>query len=153
MDFLDSLKKEINADIGGIHTAMPAIILSFDHTTCTAKVQPLVTKVLSSGDAVDYPILCNVPVFFPRMHGMQISFPVGTGDGCLLIVCEEARDSWHSMPKKKQPFSLNNCIALVGLADAALNKDDVFEAWRDNKIVIRGDVKVYGKVYADDFVD
>ena len=153
MELLESLHKDIKAEIGGIHTAMPAVILAFDHTTCMAKVQPLVSKLMSNGEQVDYPVLCDVPVFFPTTSGMQISFPVGTGDTCLLIVCEEARDSWHSKPPRKSEHSLNNCIARVGFADVAVNKDDVFEAWRDQKWVIRGDVKIYGNLTADSYED
>lgn len=154
MNLIESINKHTKSEISEIHTAMPAVILEFNHDTCRAKVQPLVTKKMSNGDGVNYPQICNVPVFFPTVYGMQISFHVGTGDTCLLICCEEALDGWGKNPPKKSEFSLNNAIALVGFSTSEnMNTADVREACMEQKLIIRGDVKIYGNLTADSYED
>jgi len=65
------------------------------------------------------PMLCDVPVLFPRAGGFFISFPIQPGDFVKLIFNEVDIEAWleNSPPSiaDNQRFSLKGAVALPGV--------------------------------------
>ncbi|ARF49172.1 phage baseplate assembly protein V [Pantoea stewartii] len=74
------------------------IIQSFDAETVTCTVQPAIKGVISdqngSTQSVALPLLVDVPVVFPRGGGVTLTFPVATGDECLVVFADRCIDFW-----------------------------------------------------------
>ncbi len=110
----------INNVISNVHTAMPGIIVEYDHTTSSAKVQPVLNKNYTSGE-MPLPILEKVPVMFASGgSNFNITFPINIGDYVLLIFCERSIDLWKSVggqvtPTDPRKFNLSDAIAIPGL--------------------------------------
>lgn len=123
-----NIKQGIESRIKDVHTAMPGIIESFDPVKQTASIQPAIKRIFKTVDAekeiltpAALPVLINVPVMQPRGGGYSLTFPITTGDECLLIFCERSIDYWHQESGVKNPGAkrfhhLSDAIAYVGLS-------------------------------------
>lgn len=82
----------------GVWVALPGIIQSFDAEALTCVVQPATRarKKDEAGDVqeADLPLLVDCPVQFPSGGGCSLTFPVATGDECLIIFSSRSVDSW-----------------------------------------------------------
>ena len=99
-------------------------IVSFDKTDQTATVRIL--HRLDSNyntdmkETIEYPLLGKVPVVVMQGGGAHITFPVNTGDQCLIVFCDYMIDNWwvsgnvgsSDFPRK---HDLSDSIAIVGL--------------------------------------
>lgn len=105
----------------GVNTAMPGRILSYDAGAQSASVQPLVKmKVPGSEDEESLPVLNAVPVIWPRAGGASMTFPVRSGDGCLVIFCQRSIDEFKEsgdakVPQDPRAFDLTDAVAIMGL--------------------------------------
>lgn len=85
----------------GMWTAMPGNIISFDASKRTVSVQPtLKAKVQDETGAytwVQLPVLVDCPVFFPSGGGGTLTFPIKTGDECLVVFGSRCIDSWWQL--------------------------------------------------------
>lgn len=81
-----------------LRVAMPGIIQSFDASKCTAVIQPAIRAQVTAEDGttkwVDYPLLLDCPVVFPRGGGFVLTFPVKAGDECAVIIADRCIDAW-----------------------------------------------------------
>lgn len=81
-----------------VWTALPAIVTSFDAENLTCEVQPAIQgkRVLEDGtvQVVNLPILLDCPVVFPHAGGCSLTFPIKTGDECLVVFSARAIDFW-----------------------------------------------------------
>ena len=129
----DAIKAAIDYKLNNVHTALPASIISYDYTTQKASVQPLLNKSWTSGSNVNpannnaanelstpMPVLDNVPVIFPRAGGGGLTFPVVSGDTCLLVFIERSTDLWLTVggqvtPDDNRKFDLSDAVAIMGL--------------------------------------
>ena len=107
----EALKQEI---FSSLHCALPGTVVSFDPAAQTAEIQPAV-KVGS----VLFPVLKDVPVFFPGTREEAITWPVFAGDECLLILADVDIDAWFengeaSRPRSARKHSLSDAFAFVG---------------------------------------
>ena len=96
-----ALKKDI---LSSLHCAMPGNVESFDPNTQTAVVRPADPRM---------PVIRDVPVFMP------VSFPVNTGDACLLVFADFDIDTWLASGETEEPasgrmHSLSDAFAFVG---------------------------------------
>ena len=101
----EALKQEI---FHSLHCALPGNILSFDHETQTASIQPGVRL-----GAQPYAVLTDVPVFMP------VPFEVNSGDACLVIFADIDIDAWFSSGEPEEPrstrkHSLSDGFAFIG---------------------------------------
>lgn len=90
----------------GIRVAMPGVVRSFDpdNVTCVVEIATFsrhdeVPEGSTSFDRLqpqegNYPILLDVPVVFPRGGGCTLTFPIQTGDECLVIFADRCIDFW-----------------------------------------------------------
>ena len=138
--FQDVLRLAIDSRIAGIHTALPAKILDYDHETQKARVQPLIKKAYLDGKVESLPVVDHVPVIWPRTTGVDgatvsFTFPVRQDDLCLLLFAERALENWLTAGGEQEPgdprkHDLTDAVALMGLSPFTLeskaeNNDDV----------------------------
>jgi len=119
-DFSDIISNAIKSVISGMHTCLPGRIKSYDYTTQKANVLPLLRDVYADNQKIDMPVIINVPVIFPAIGSVGLTFPVNPGDGVLLVFAERSIDKWLSkggVVTSDDPrwFDLSDAIAIVGL--------------------------------------
>lgn len=89
-EFVQSVKDTARKAVDNVHTAVPAVIISYDPASGMAVVQPKAKFKKPDGKTMDYPSVSGVPVVFPQSQNATIAFPVKAGDGCLLVFAETA---------------------------------------------------------------
>ncbi|WP_339053974.1 Gp138 family membrane-puncturing spike protein [Arsenophonus endosymbiont of Crataerina pallida] len=81
-----------------LRVAMPAIVQSFDASKVTCVVQPAIKGALTdtkgNSQSVNLPLLVDVPVVFPRGGGVTMTFPIKSGDECLVVFADRCIDFW-----------------------------------------------------------
>ncbi len=106
-----------------MHTALIARVESYDATKQLVTVAPVLRRSIETmkGEWVseELPLLCDVPVLFPRAGGFFISFPIHPGDFVQLIFNETDIDAWlqdkEPMDGPSQRFTLNGAVAVPGV--------------------------------------
>lgn len=112
-----------------MHTAIPGIIKSFNITLQTVEARPAVRRLqLGDGRLVELPLLVDVPCFFP---GGVLTFPVASGDSCLLAFSERCIDGWYASGNVSDPLELrhhdlSDALAFVGFQAAPQALVDVY---------------------------
>ncbi|WP_336818116.1 Gp138 family membrane-puncturing spike protein [Cedecea sp. MMO-103] len=101
-----------------IRVAMPGIIQSFDPDAVTCTVQVALRGVVGD-ESVELKPLVDVPVIFPRGGGCTLTFPVKTGDECLLIFADRCIDFWWQSGGVQETMDprqhdLSDAFAIVG---------------------------------------
>lgn len=100
---MDSLTVAIRAALrnwqGGIWTALPGYVVSYDSSRITAEVQPTVqAQVRGARDQVwtnkTLPVIPDVPVQFPAGGDFLLTFPLSPGDEGGLVFCSRCIDGW-----------------------------------------------------------
>lgn len=127
---------QIDNKMMDVHTALPAIVISFDAEERTIKAQPTIQRTFSDGQGlsgdVNLPPCVDVPVVFPMGGGYELTFPIKKGDECLLIFAERCIDGWFGSGEPTPPsdfrqHDLSDAFAIVGVRSLA-NKQPV---WTD----------------------
>lgn len=118
-EFTDSVQKAARNALNGVHTAFPGKIVSYDTGTGLATVAPQMKYRAPDGRVLDYPNIYGVPVVFPQAAGQKstIAIPVKSGDGCLVVIAEQALDYWMygQETDTNLAFDLTNAICIPGL--------------------------------------
>lgn len=142
-DSYTGIQAQIDSAMLNLHTALPAIVISFDADERTVTAQPTVQRVFSEGEgfsgAHNLPPCVDVPVVFPMGGGYELTFPVAAGDECLLIFAERCIDGWFGSgeptpPQDYRKHDLSDAFAIVGVRSLA-NKQPVWT----------GGVELHGK--------
>ena len=118
----EAFRQELRSSL---HCALPGIVTAFDPATQTVTVQPALRSRLkdeafgSSDRSLPYPLIHDVPVFFPGSRSSALTFPVEPGDECLLIFADSAIDRWFETGEAEAPDSdrhhdLSDAFAFVG---------------------------------------
>lgn len=114
--------------MAGMWTAMPAIVQSFNADAVTVSAQPAIQGVTTdeagNQTAVNLPLLVDVPVYFPRGGGCTLTFPVKSGDECLIVFASRCIDTWWQSggvqpPMFSRTHSLADGFAFVGVQSQA----------------------------------
>lgn len=116
----DAIRGAIQYQLAGVHTAMPATIVSFDASDCSASVQPSINKNYMDGSTAELPVIDKVPVIFPVSGQASITFPINEGDYCLLVICERSLEEWKRLginekPIDRRKFNLSDAVAIPGM--------------------------------------
>ncbi|CDG20702.1 conserved protein of unknown function [Xenorhabdus poinarii G6] len=107
----------------GLYVALPCIIQSFNASAVTVTAQPAirwsVTNSEGKTESVALPLLVDVPVIFPRGGGVTLTFPVKSGDECLVIFADRCIDYWWQNGGIQEPVdprqhNLSDGFAIVG---------------------------------------
>lgn len=167
-ELVKSIKDIVQKSIEDMHTAIPAIIISYDAASGLAVVQPKGKFKKPNGDKIDYPSVSGVPVLFPQSGNVIIAFPIKAGDNCLLVFGEQSLDYWmyDKETDTDLKFDLSNAMAIPNLATTgndvmqeACNEDAVILKSYGTKLKVKGDgvyiegnVKVTGKIEATNII-
>lgn len=125
-DLLDLVKREIGFEFN-CHAI--GTIQSFDASEQTARVTLNYKQVLTVADASgkyvlqqkSYPPLDRVPVVVMQGGGGSLTFPITTGDECILLFNDRDIDNWFKSgsttapPTTARTHSLADAVAIVGL--------------------------------------
>lgn len=114
------MQTEIANALAEINIAIPAKIVSYDPSSVRATVKPTIPKRLSNGETLPAPQIVNVPVCFPiaDVGGAvaQITLPMKSGDGVLLIFSHRSLENWLSgseqSPDDPRMFDLSDAFAM-----------------------------------------
>ncbi|WPY01545.1 hypothetical protein Trichorick_01458 (plasmid) [Candidatus Trichorickettsia mobilis] len=141
-DVLEALMNKINTEL---NVSIPGVIEKYDFKTQKANVR-INIKPYQKVD-VDFPIVPNVPVVFPRSGGASLTMPVKKGDGCLLVFSDLDAKSWllgadNVKPQTSRRHHLTDAIAIIGLnpftkASQAENNEDVLLSYADSKVRLK----------------
>lgn len=106
------------------HVALPGRIESYDESTQTANVKPLLKNSFIDADGVDVveelPVINSVPVQFMRGGGFFLSFPIVKGDHVLLVFNERSIDKFQTGsgddtdPVDTRMHNLSDAVAIPG---------------------------------------
>ena len=114
-----NLKNIINKEINKINTSIGGIILSYNHDTNRATVQPSGVTKFTDGRTLPYPRIDNVPVVFPTSMGgtCGMTFPLNSGDGCLIVFSQDNMQDFLSKSDTDDPrrFQITDAICIPGL--------------------------------------
>ncbi|EJD3719797.1 translation initiation factor IF-2 [Salmonella enterica subsp. enterica serovar Lattenkamp] len=101
IDEQDVAQSTFNNTLANARSSLPGIIQSFDPETVTCVVMiavksstPAPFESPESAQSVDYPLLMDVPVVFPRGGGVTLTFPIKEGDECLVVFSSRCIDFW-----------------------------------------------------------
>lgn len=125
-DALQQLKREIMLELQSAHIG---VIEDFDPLTQTATVRIAYKRTFFvknnkgglSPELYDYPLLADVPVYFPGGGAGNLTFPVAEGDECLLVINGRDIDRWHVTGDNEagcqsmRLHALTDAIAFVGV--------------------------------------
>ena len=163
-EFAQSVENMAKSVMNDIHTALPGKIMSFSPEKGTAVVKPAGKYLTSDGVSLEYPVISGAPLMFPYCGtaSVGLTFPVKTGDDCLIIVSETDLDEWLSGAESEAPlrYDLTSAIVIPGLmpvGNAAMAKANARDAVviisgaaeiviANGKIDIKGDVTFDGNV-------
>ncbi len=112
------IKLGVESSLVEKHTALPGEIQSYDSSLQTAQIRISINRKID-GESIEFPILDDVPVCFPRSKGSGINFPLASGDSVLLIFNERNIDRWRSFGSGQEPtdsrkFDVNDAVAIPG---------------------------------------
>lgn len=150
----DAMRQAVLFQLYDVHTALPGQIISYDHKMQKATIQPCLKKSYLDGTTQEMPILNNVPVIFPRAGGASLTFPVLSGDTCLLLFVERSTDLWKSVggvvaPNDPRKFDLSDAVAIMGLMpftenSLSENNEDVLLTYKSSNIRIKasGEIQI-----------
>ncbi|MGJ8524095.1 hypothetical protein R84981_002813 [Carnimonas sp. R-84981] len=93
-------------------TSSPGIVQSFHADRCTVDVQIAAQGIALDDQSNDtdevLPMLVDVPVVFPRGGGVSLTFPIRTGDECLIVFSDRCLDFWHQSGGVQKSASQRN---------------------------------------------
>jgi hypothetical protein len=97
-DLRDVVTDWIERYLEQVHTATIGRVQSYDATTQTADVVPVIRQPLPQPDGAlayeDAPVLPSIPVVQPRTAGWFLALPVAAGDYVLVVTLEQSPGGW-----------------------------------------------------------
>lgn len=128
---ITALMAALQGNQSAMWTALPGVVAeldggpSFDPQKRTVAVQPTLQALLQAPDGekawVTMPMLVDCPVYFPGGGGATLTFPIRTGDECLVVFSSRCIDAWwQSGGVQNQPelrmHDLSDGFAFVGVS-------------------------------------
>lgn len=107
-----------------IRCAFPAIVTKVDLAAQTVEVkiaiQGAIVDETGKTSYVQYPILPDVPIVWPRAGGLAITLPVAVGDECLVVFADRCIDAWWQSGGVQRPMDarihdLSDAFAIFGI--------------------------------------
>ena len=148
-EVVQQVKATIQEFIDGVHTAIPGVIAAFDPAKCEASVNLTGQYNKPDGTKLPYPAAAHVPVVFPQVSNQEITiaFPIKPGDGCLVIIAEQALEAWRAGGESNLDLKhdLTNAIVIPGLfrtpnavMQEAVSEDAIMLVNQGTKVKIKG---------------
>ena len=157
-----------------IWTALSGLVQDIDLARQTCSVQPAIRGTITDKEgaeqAVDMPMLVDVPLVFPRAGGYALTFPVRQGDECLVVFASRCIDAWWQSGGVQKAaewrmHDLSDGFAILAptsqpkrlqsVSDSAVelrteNGEHFIRLEADGTITIKGSVKVQGTITCND---
>lgn len=118
-----AIDDKIHDVLGGVHTAMPGVVMAVYPESGMIDAQP-VGSYFCSGIEMEYPVVPGVPLCITaNQEGTGFCYPVKEGDSVLLIFTEQSISAWLTETQEAQHderFELFNAIAIPGLARTSI---------------------------------
>lgn len=129
-DSIQALMQLVRRMFLEIHTCIPGEIVAFDKNMQLATVKSCI-RTLSidekgNKEYIDPPQVIDVPVVFlqSQTNGFSFTYPVNTGDQCLLFFSERSYDQWLELGSVQNPsetgaplsHQYTDAFALVGIS-------------------------------------
>jgi hypothetical protein len=90
----------VNEMVASWFTAIPGVITSYDPTTQSCSVQPVLKSIRRGEDGENVvsarAIINSVPVVFPGGGGYRVVFPLEEGDTVMLVMSTFSLDRWKA---------------------------------------------------------
>lgn len=157
------LKTAIEHRLLDVHTALIAKVERYDAEQQLVDVAPVLKRSINTLDGEwaheSLPMLCDVPVLFPRAGGFFISFPIQPGDYVQVIFNESSIEAWltDNAPSiaLNQRFTLEGAVALPGVfpltktlsgahtANLVLGRDGGVQIHIDNETIRLGSAEAH----------
>ncbi|MCP4481424.1 MAG: hypothetical protein GY817_01160 [bacterium] len=115
------MNRIISMRLASLNTVMPAIIDKFDAENKTCDVTPVFKKkYINEDNALQLPVIQNVPIVFPQTSNSIISLPMKRGDSVLLVFSQRSLEDWKTKggilePADKRKHNINDAIAIPGV--------------------------------------
>lgn len=94
----EALRTAMDGRQATLWTSLPAIVVSYDAEKQTAVVSPAVRALYrdpnGNSQYIKMPLLADCPVYFPSGGNVVITFPIDTGDDCLVVFSSRCIDGW-----------------------------------------------------------
>lgn len=91
-----------------LHCCIPCIVQSYDAAKGTVECQPAIReKIINQNENIEYlnlPLLINVPVAFPSNNEYSVTFPLKTGDECLVFFSDLSIDNFWEKGDVQNPI-------------------------------------------------
>lgn len=118
--FEAALRTILEATLGGLHTAFPAQVQSFNPVTLRVELQPCLKTTYKGQSASQWPILSEVPVMFTSSGDYHVMFQPRVNSFGLCIVSEKSLDDWLlnsaiAEPSDNRSHDLSDAIFIPGL--------------------------------------
>lgn len=103
----------IDSRLIDLHVSLPAKVESYDASTQTVSVTPMINRMVPDGDtppnyvSEKLPKLADVPVKFQRCKQFTMTFPLVAGDYGLLVFCERNPGTFRSTGNQSDPGDLS----------------------------------------------
>lgn len=121
---LIAMRSLLDRTLANVHTCCPGIIDHFYPESQTVQVKPAIHKLFfPDGEEarwVELAPLVDVPVISLAGAGYALTFPIRSGDECLLLFAERAIDNWYQTGEASEPPVMRrhdsaDAFALVGI--------------------------------------
>lgn len=135
-----------------LHCCIPCIIQSYDAAKGTVECQPAIReKIINQNENIEYlnlPLLINVPVAFPSNNEYSVTFPLKTGDECLVFFSDLSIDNFWEKGDVQNPIEdrrhdLSDGIAYpcnLSLTKNRAAKNGLFISSPSSSILINSDI-------------
>lgn len=111
----------IDSYVMNMYTCLPAQVISFDRSNQTCEVQPVLKiKFYDEPEAVNLPIITDVPVVFPGSGDFWVTVDVKADSYVLLVFSQRSIASWLNgggvvEPEVSRKFHISDAIAIPGI--------------------------------------
>ena len=104
-----------------MRVSMPGVVETYDYKTQKADIKIDMKELYRDGSTIDYPVLCGVPVVFPKCGGASITMPVDRGDPCLIVFLDRDSTAWllggkNTKPNSTRSHHLSDAVVIMGLS-------------------------------------
>ena len=102
-------REKLQTDIMfNLHCCIPCIVQSYDAVKGTVECQPAIReRIINQNENIEYlnlPLLINVPVAFPSNNEYSVTFPLKTGDECLVFFSDLSIDNFWEKGDVQNPI-------------------------------------------------
>ena len=118
-DLATLINHYISKRLQGTHTALPANVVSYNHSAGTATVQPALRLLLIDDSERRMPPIEDVPVLMQATGSAIARFTLEAGDPVMLLFSERGMSNFRETLEEGSPdrgvrFSLNDAVVLAG---------------------------------------